>query len=125
MQGHARDGHQEAFLELALGVQGFSDALAIAISSSMRARCALPGQTVSLGITAARVGHHSNCPCLPNDVPTKSTQPTEGSKVHPPGTTFTITGHFEHLIAMAAICLSQIDSLRIGLTGPVGRHLGR
>jgi hypothetical protein len=86
---------------MASGVQRFLDALAIAISSSMRARCALPGQTVSFGITAASVGHHSNCPCLPNDVPTKSTQPTEGSKVHPPSTTFTVTGHFGHLIAMA------------------------
>ena len=66
----------------------------------MRVRCALPGQIVSLGIAAARVGHHSNWAIFPHDVPIKSTQPTGGSNLHPPGTTLTVTWHFGHLIAI-------------------------
>ena len=95
------------------GGQNFLGILTIAISSSMRARCALPGQIVSLGIAPARVGHHSNSAFLPHDEPTKSTQPIEGSKVHPPGTTLTVTGHFGHLIAMEPNMLSSARLARL------------
>jgi hypothetical protein len=77
------------------------DLLTIAISSSIRARCSLPGQVVSFGIAAASVGHHVNSAFAPHDVPAKSRQANRGSKVHPPGTTLTVTGHFGHLIAIA------------------------
>jgi len=66
-----------------------------------------------LGIAAARVGHHFNSAFLPHDVPSKSTQPIEGSKVHPPGTTLTVTGHFGHLIAMEPNMLSSARLARL------------
>jgi len=44
----------------------------------MSARCALPGQTLSIGIAAARVGHH----LIPAYAPRRAGQVDAGSRRH-------------------------------------------